>query len=120
MKELALLELEFLWRVEWKIVPKPEVLEDYYRSLVARSEDFKIEGSSERSSSSSGSSSSSSGESSRSHKSRSSGRKKSRRSKGKEKEKPMDVDGEKAPLTDEQRGNSSDNASGKDVIMQDN
>ena len=44
MKELALLELEFLWRVEWKIVPKPEVLVDYYRSLVERSEGFRIEG----------------------------------------------------------------------------
>ena len=43
LKELALLELEFLWRVEWRIVPKPEVLVDYYRSLVERSEGFKIE-----------------------------------------------------------------------------
>ena len=43
MKELALLELEFLWRVEWRIVPKPEVLVDYYRSLVERSEGFRIE-----------------------------------------------------------------------------
>ncbi|KAL2036655.1 hypothetical protein N7G274_010605 [Stereocaulon virgatum] len=64
LKELALLELEFLWRVEWRIVPKPEVLVDYYRSLVERSEGFKIaeeeksdktsEKSSERSSSSEG------------------------------------------------------------------
>ncbi|KAG8526320.1 uncharacterized protein KY384_000313 [Bacidia gigantensis] len=45
LKELALLELEFLWRVEWRIVPKPEVLEDYYRSLVERSDAFRIEGS---------------------------------------------------------------------------
>ena len=45
LKELALLELEFLWRVEWRIVPKPEVLVDYYRSLVERSEGFRIEGS---------------------------------------------------------------------------
>ncbi|KAI4184932.1 MAG: hypothetical protein L6R41_004424 [Letrouitia leprolyta] len=45
LKELALLELEFLWRVEWRIVPKPEVLVDYYRSLVERSEDYQIEGS---------------------------------------------------------------------------
>ena len=53
LKELALLELEFLWRVEWRIVPKPEVLVDYYRSLVERSEGFMIEGSpiSEKSSS---------------------------------------------------------------------
>ena len=58
LKELALLELEFLWRVEWRIVPKPEVLVDYYRSLVGRSEGFKIEeeSSSEKSSSKSSSS----------------------------------------------------------------
>lgn len=43
LKELALLELEFLWRVEWRIVPKPEVLVDYYRSLVERSEGFRID-----------------------------------------------------------------------------
>ncbi|KZF20727.1 cyclin-domain-containing protein [Xylona heveae TC161] len=43
LRELALLELEFLWRVEWRIVPKPEVLVDYYRSLVQRSEGFTIE-----------------------------------------------------------------------------
>lgn len=43
LKELALLELEFLWRVEWRIVPKPEVLADYYRSLVERSEGYQIE-----------------------------------------------------------------------------
>lgn len=42
LKELALLELEFLWRVEWRIVPKPEVLCDYYRSLVERSEGYRI------------------------------------------------------------------------------
>ena len=43
LKELALLELEFLYRVDWKIVPKPEVLVDYYRSLVDRSEGYEIE-----------------------------------------------------------------------------
>jgi hypothetical protein len=48
LKELALLELEFLWRVEWRIVPKPEVLCDYYRSLVERSEGFKIADDDER------------------------------------------------------------------------
>ena len=37
-----MLELEFLWRVEWRIVPKPEVLVDYYRSLVERSEGYQI------------------------------------------------------------------------------
>lgn len=45
LKELALLELEFLWRVEWRIVPKPEVLVDYYRSLVERSDGYQVEGS---------------------------------------------------------------------------
>lgn len=54
LKELALLELEFLWRVEWRIVPRPETLRDYYRSLVERSEGYRIEGGS--SSSSNGSS----------------------------------------------------------------
>lgn len=58
LKELALLELEFLWRVEWRIVPKPEVLVDYYRSLVERSEGFKIEEESTSDKSSSKSSSS--------------------------------------------------------------
>lgn len=44
LKELALLELEFLWRVEWRIVPRPETLRDYYRSLVERSDGHRIEG----------------------------------------------------------------------------
>lgn len=48
LKELALLELEFLWRVEWRIVPRPEVLVDYYRSLVERSEGFRIVGEGKR------------------------------------------------------------------------
>ncbi|GAB1193183.1 hypothetical protein APSETT444_002386 [Aspergillus pseudonomiae] len=42
MTELALLELEFLFRVEWRIVPQPEVLEDYYQSLVERCEGYEI------------------------------------------------------------------------------
>ncbi len=41
--ELATLELEFLHKVDWKIVPKPEVLEEYYRSLVDRTEGFELE-----------------------------------------------------------------------------
>ncbi|KAL8750529.1 MAG: hypothetical protein Q9184_006397 [Pyrenodesmia sp. 2 TL-2023] len=45
LKELALLELEFLWRVEWRIVPKPEVLVDYYRSLIERSDGYQVDGS---------------------------------------------------------------------------
>ncbi|MCJ1324277.1 hypothetical protein MMC10_000939 [Thelotrema lepadinum] len=36
LRELALLELEFLQRIDWRIVPAPEVLVDYYVSLVER------------------------------------------------------------------------------------
>lgn len=36
LMELNLLELEFLVRVGWRIVPKGEVLEEYYRSLIGR------------------------------------------------------------------------------------
>ncbi|KAL8807077.1 MAG: hypothetical protein Q9182_000910 [Xanthomendoza sp. 2 TL-2023] len=57
LKELALLELEFLWRVEWRIVPKPEVLVDYYGSLVERSDGYRIEGGSRAGSTKAGSSS---------------------------------------------------------------
>jgi len=42
--ELATLELEFLDKVQWRIVPKPEVLEEYYRSMVERSEGYAFEG----------------------------------------------------------------------------
>lgn len=41
--ELATLEMDFLQRVEWRIVPKPEVLVDYYNSLVERSEGYALE-----------------------------------------------------------------------------
>ncbi|KAL5335294.1 cyclin-domain-containing protein [Aspergillus crustosus] len=40
--ELALLELEFLFRVEWRIVPQPEVLNDYYQSLAERCDGYEI------------------------------------------------------------------------------
>ena len=43
IKELALLELEFLTRLDWRIVPKPEVLCDYYVSLVKRSDTHRLE-----------------------------------------------------------------------------
>lgn len=43
MKELALLELEFLVRVQWRIVPQPEVLVDYYKSLVGRTVGYELE-----------------------------------------------------------------------------
>lgn len=58
VSELATLELEFLQKVQWKIVPKPEVLEDYYRSLVERTEGFVLEDGGDSSSSSSSSDSS--------------------------------------------------------------
>lgn len=43
MNELAMLELEFLFRVQWRIVPQPEVLVDYYQSLIERCDGFEIE-----------------------------------------------------------------------------
>ncbi|KAJ5221085.1 Nuc-1 negative regulatory protein preg [Penicillium citrinum] len=43
MNELAMLELEFLFRVQWRIVPQPEVLVDYYQSLIERCDGFQIE-----------------------------------------------------------------------------
>ena len=43
LRELALLEMEFLVRVQWRIVPKPEVLVDYYHSLVDRAEGYVIQ-----------------------------------------------------------------------------
>ncbi|KAI5367641.1 putative cyclin PHO80, Cyclin-like superfamily [Septoria linicola] len=53
VSELATLELELLQRVDWKIVPKPETLEEYYRSLVDRTEGFVMEPTSSASDSSS-------------------------------------------------------------------
>lgn len=44
LKELALLELELLMRVQWRIVPTPESLVDYYASLVGRSGEYVIKG----------------------------------------------------------------------------
>jgi hypothetical protein len=41
--ELKMLELEFLYRVDWKIVPNPEVLVAYYRGLVERSPAYELE-----------------------------------------------------------------------------
>jgi hypothetical protein len=41
--ELGMLELDFLYRVDWKIVPNPETLVEYYRGLVSRSEGYEIE-----------------------------------------------------------------------------
>ncbi|KAL2684847.1 hypothetical protein Neosp_005938 [[Neocosmospora] mangrovei] len=41
--ELKLLELEFLYRVDWKIVPNPEVLVAYYKGLVERTPGYILE-----------------------------------------------------------------------------
>ena len=41
--ELKLLELEFLHRVDWKIVPNPEVLVAYYAGLVERCPGYTLE-----------------------------------------------------------------------------
>lgn len=41
--ELKLLELEFLYRVDWKIVPNPEVLVAYYQGLVERTPQYSLE-----------------------------------------------------------------------------
>lgn len=42
--ELGMLELEFLYRVDWRIVPNPDVLVDYYRGLVERADGYLLEG----------------------------------------------------------------------------
>ena len=41
--ELKLLELEFLYRVDWKIVPNPDVLVAYYKGLVERCPGYTLE-----------------------------------------------------------------------------
>ncbi|KAI0200535.1 cyclin-domain-containing protein [Astrocystis sublimbata] len=41
--ELKLLELEFLYRVDWRIVPIPEVLEAYYKGLIDRCDGYVIQ-----------------------------------------------------------------------------
>ena len=42
IRELALLELDFLEKMDWRIVPQPEVLDDYYRSLVERNQKYQF------------------------------------------------------------------------------
>lgn len=42
--ELKLLELEFLYRVDWKIVPNPEVLVAYYKGLIERCPGYVLQG----------------------------------------------------------------------------
>lgn len=43
VKELALLELDFLQRMDWKIVPNPRTLDEYYKNLVERTEGYTLE-----------------------------------------------------------------------------
>ncbi|KAJ9504380.1 Pho80p cyclin [Exophiala xenobiotica] len=43
MKELALLELEFLQKMEWRIVPQPETLVEYYKNLIERSDQYQLQ-----------------------------------------------------------------------------
>ncbi|QDS76946.1 hypothetical protein FKW77_005062 [Venturia effusa] len=44
LKELAMLELELLERMDWKIIPPADVLLQYYNNLVARSGNYTMEG----------------------------------------------------------------------------
>lgn len=41
--ELGVLELDFLHRVDWKIIPTPEVLISYYNGLVERNDGYEFE-----------------------------------------------------------------------------
>ncbi|OAR02059.1 hypothetical protein LLEC1_06361 [Akanthomyces lecanii] len=43
LAELKMLELEFLYRVDWRIVPNPEVLVAYYRGLIERTPGYALE-----------------------------------------------------------------------------
>ena len=45
LEELKMLELEFLYRVDWKIIPKPDILVAYYRGLVERTPGYALESS---------------------------------------------------------------------------
>ena len=44
-KELAILELELLTKIEWRIVPDPEQLSEYYQNLVDGNSEYVLEGS---------------------------------------------------------------------------
>ncbi|KAH8704205.1 cyclin-domain-containing protein [Talaromyces proteolyticus] len=43
VSELAMLELDFLWRLKWQIVPQPEDLVIYYENLVKRSDLYALQ-----------------------------------------------------------------------------
>jgi hypothetical protein len=43
IKELALLELDFLKRMDWRIIPESKVLVDYYENLVTRTPGYTLE-----------------------------------------------------------------------------
>jgi len=42
VKELALLELDFLQRMDWKIIPPADILNSYYSNLVERADGYAI------------------------------------------------------------------------------
>ena len=43
MRELARLELDILEKMDWKIIPPADILVDYYRNLVERSDNYELE-----------------------------------------------------------------------------
>lgn len=43
VNELNMLELEFLKRVDWQIVPEPAVLDAYYLNMVAQDPRYSLE-----------------------------------------------------------------------------
>lgn len=43
IEELGQLELDFLQRIDWRIIPVPETLVNYYKGLVARSTVYRLE-----------------------------------------------------------------------------
>ncbi len=43
LSEMSRLEREFLRRLDWKIVPQPEILSSYYHGLVLRSEKYTLD-----------------------------------------------------------------------------
>lgn len=42
LSELALLELEFLYRVDWRIIPDNAILVDYYKGLINRTDGYTL------------------------------------------------------------------------------
>lgn len=44
LKELAILEIELLQHVDWRIIPTPEALVTYYQYLIERTDNVEMEG----------------------------------------------------------------------------